>query len=203
MSRDTSLAGQLKLQDLMQQYQEQQDVINNMIRDHEKQQGSDRFDEEMDKLDENLENALNPENMAQLVADALTTGLVTVGDEIIQLDQLMADFAVESEGAITALSNTIRAEMVESLREAQGLINDLGMSYRALIGYNETLSQARASQNVNSATSRSIAPSVEFNAPILTVEGDITQDIDSRLSDLATQVQNTVMKTVTKALSTV
>ena len=141
--------------------------------------------------------------MAQLVADALTTGLVTVGDEIIQLDQLMADFAVESEGAITALSNTIRAEMVESLREAQGLINDLGMSYRALIGYNETLSQARASQNVNSATSRSIAPSVEFNAPILTVEGDITQDIDSRLSDLATQVQNTVMKTVTKALSTV
>ena len=174
-----------------------------MIRDHEKQQGSDRFDEEMDKLDEKIENVLEPENMAQLVADALTTGLVTVGDEIIQLDQLMADFAVESEGAITALSNTIRAEMVESLREAQGLINDLGMSYRALIGYNETLSQARASQNVNSATSRSIAPSVEFNAPILTVEGDITQDIDSRLSDLATQVQNTVMKTVTKALSTV
>ncbi len=203
LARDTSLAGQLKLQDLMQQYQEQQDAINNMIRDHEKQQGSDRFDEEMDKLDEKLENALEPENMAQLVADALTTGLVTVGDEIIQLDQLMADFAVESEGAITALSNTIRAEMVESLREAQGLINDLGMSYRALIGYNETLSQARASQNVNSATSRSIAPSVEFNAPILTVEGDITQDIDSRLSDLATQVQNTVMKTVTKALSTV
>ena len=203
LARDTSLAGQLKLQDLMQQYQEQQDVINNMIRDHEKQQGSDRFDEEMDKLDEKLENALEPENMAQLVADALTTGLVTVGDEIIQLDQLMADFAVESEGAITALSNTIRAEMVESLREAQGLINDLGMSYRALIGYNETLSQARASQNVNSATSRSIAPSVEFNAPILTVEGDITQDIDSRLSDLATQVQNTVMKTVTKALNTV
>lgn len=203
LARDTSLAGQLKLQDLMQQYQEQQDVINNMIRDHEKQQGSDRFDEEMDKLDEKLENALEPENMAQLVADALTTGLVTVGDEIIQLDQLMADFAVESEGAITALSNTIRAEMVESLREAQGLINDLGMSYRALIGYNETLSQTRASQNVNSATSRSIAPSVEFNAPILTVEGDITQDIDSRLSDLATQVQNTVMKTVTKALNTV
>lgn len=203
LARDTSLAGQLKLQDLMQQYQEQQDVINNMIRDHEKQQGSDRFDEEMDKLDEKLENALEPENMAQLVADALTTGLVTVGDEIIQLDKLMADFAVESEGAITALSNTIRAEMVESLREAQGLINDLGMSYRALIGYNETLSQARASQNVNSATSRSVAPSVEFNAPILTVEGDITQDIDSRLSDLATQVQNIVMKTVTKALSTV
>lgn len=203
LARDTSLAGQLKLQELMQQYQEQQDAINNMIRDHEKQQGSDRFDEEMEKLDEKLENALEPENMAQIVADALTTGLVSVGDEVIRLDQLMADFAVESEGAITALSSTIRAEMIESLREASELVNDLGTSYQALIGYNETLTQNRAAQNVNNANSRSVTPSIEFNAPILTVEGDITQDVDSKLSELANQVEQTVLKTVTRALSTI
>ena len=180
-----------------------QENINNMIRDWEKQQGSDRFDEELEKLDEKLEEALDSENMAQIVADALTTGLVSVGDEVIRLDQLMADFAVESEGAITALSNTIRAEMIESLREASELVNDLGMSYQALIGYNETLTQNRAAQNVNNANSRSVTPSIEFNAPILTVEGDITQDVDSRLSELANQVEQTVLKTVTRALSTV
>ena len=203
LARDTSLAGQLKLQDLMQQYQEQQENINNMIRDWEKQQGSDRFDEELEKLDEKLEEALDSENMAQIVADALTTGLVSVGDEVIRLDQLMADFAVESEGAITALSNTIRAEMIESLREASELVNDLGMSYQALIGYNETLTQNRTAQNVNSVGARSVTPSIEFNAPILTVEGDITQDVDTRLSELATQVEQTVLRTVTRALSTV
>ena len=161
------------------------------------------FDEELEKLDEKLEEALDSENMAQIVADALTTGLVSVGDEVIRLDQLMADFAVESEGAITALSNTIRAEMIVSLREASELVNDLGMSYQALIGYNETLTQNRAAQNVNNANSRSVAPSIEFNAPILTVEGDITQDVDSRLSELANQVEQTVLKTVTRALSTI
>lgn len=201
LARDTSLAGQLKLQELMQQYQEQQDAINNMIRDHEKQEGSDRFDEEMDKLDENLENALDPENMAQLVADALTTGLVSVGDQVVELDKLMADFAVESEGAITALSNTIRTEMIESLKEASSLVGNLGASYQTLTGYNETLSKNKHLNDIN--TMNSSSPKIEFNAPVLTVEGDVAQDLESRLHEFANQVQNTVMKTVTKALSTV
>ena len=201
LARDTSLAGQLKLQDLMQQYQEQQDAINNMIRDHEKQQGSDRFDEEMNKLDEKLENALDPKNMAQLVADALTTGLVSVGDQVVELDKLMADFAVESEGAITALSNTIRAEMIESLKEASSLVENLGASYQTLIGYNETLSKNKHLNDVKTINSSS--PKIEFNAPILTIEGDVAQDLESRLHEFANQVQNTVMKTVGRALSTI
>lgn len=201
LARDTSLAGQLKLQDLMKQYQEQQDAINNMIRDHEKQQGSDRFDEEMNKLDENLENALDPKNMAQLVADALTTGLVSVGDQVVELDKLMADFAVESEGAITALSNTIRAEMIESLKEASSLVENLGASYQTLIGYNETLSKNKHLNDVKTINSSS--PKIEFNAPILTIEGDVAQDLESRLHEFANQVQNTVMKTVGRALSTI
>ena len=94
--------------------------------------------------------------------------------------------------------------MIESLREASELVNDLGMSYQALIGYNETLTQNRTAQNVNSVGARSAAaPSIEFNAPILTVEGDITQDVDTRLSELANQVEQTVLKTVTRALSTI
>ena len=93
--------------------------------------------------------------------------------------------------------------MIESLREASELVNDLGMSYQALIGYNETLTQNRTAQNVNSVGARSVTPSIEFNAPILTVEGDITQDVDSKLSELANQVEQTVLKTVTRALSTI
>ena len=53
-----------------------------MIRDKEKENGNNRFDEEMDKLDQELEEALDPQNIADLVNKALVDGFVTIGDEV-------------------------------------------------------------------------------------------------------------------------
>ena len=246
LARDTSLTGQLKLQELLQQYEEQQQNISNIIRDWEKQQGSDRFDQEMERLDEELEKQLDAENMAQMVAEALKSGFVTIGDEIINLDKLMADFAIESEGAITALSNTIRSEMIDSLEETKQLVQELGAEYHALVGMNEKLTEQRNSlrvadavqsnmtslfgatnspmiqlgkellsisgysnlfqnikNNLDNIKTQSKSNLIEFNAPLLNVEGDISQDIEDRLQDLAVQVQDTVMNTVSRALSTI
>ncbi len=201
ISRDNSLAGQLKLQDLMQQYQDQQEVINNMIKDWEREQANNRLDEEMEKLDQEMEEALTPENLSQLVASALQTGLVTVGDEIIRLDDLMADFAVEAEGAITSLATTIRAEMVQSLQEAKLLIESLGSSYRTLIGYNESFAKG-VTLSSSEIQGRSMSPSIEFNAPLLTIQGDIVDGMQEGLDEVVARLQDVVLDTVSNALAT-
>ena len=55
----------------MEEYAEQEKLINDLIRDREHELGQNRFDEEMDRADEELENALDPKNVADLVNQAI------------------------------------------------------------------------------------------------------------------------------------
>ena len=110
LSRDTSLAGQLKLQQLREEYEAQQKVIDDMIREKEKENGNNRFDEEMEKLDKELEEALDPQNIADLVNKALVDGFVTIGDEVVALDSLMSDWLSETGDGLTS-------QTLESLRQ--------------------------------------------------------------------------------------
>ena len=73
LSKDTSLAGQLKLEQLKEQYKEQLEAINDMIKDHEREQANQMLEDEKDKLTEEMENALTAENLANAVNNALAT----------------------------------------------------------------------------------------------------------------------------------
>lgn len=127
MSRDTSLAGQLKLQQLREEYEAQQKVINDMIRDKEKENGNSRFDEEMEKLDKELEEVLDPQNIADLVNKSLVDGFVTIGDEVIALDTLMTDWLTETGDGLYAVGDLLREELIDNLRVAQQLMSGMGI----------------------------------------------------------------------------
>ena len=197
LSRDTSEAGKLRLQQLRDEYLSQQEVINNMIRDWEKEQGNSAFDEAMNKIDQNLEEALDPSNIADMVNKALVDGFVTIGDQVIELDTLMSNWLDETGDGLLAVGDLLRSELLDSLVQASTLMGNISDKFGRI---------GTASVNVNTRTiptdSVKTSPVINFNSPILTVEGDIADNMTDKLTNLIEQAKYEVMNTVSKALQT-
>ena len=126
-SRDTSLAGQQRLEELKKEYEAQQEVLNDMIRDKEKDLTNERFDEEIDKVDKELEDLLSAENIAKVVNEALQTGVIDLGDTVMNLNDFMLQSIQDQEEAYFALGSTIKDELIGNLETAKSLIQDMNV----------------------------------------------------------------------------
>ena len=206
MSRDTSLAGQLKLQQLREEYEAQQKVIDDMIRDKEKENGNARFDEEMDKLDEELEEALDPQNIADLVNKALVDGFVTIGDEVIALDTLMSDWLNETGDGLYAIGDTLREELIENLRVAQQLMAGMGLTSTGVstsIEQNATSPEIQAAiQNLSNASggkNQSASANIEIGS-LVEVKGNVTEDVIPKLESMIKEATNELVDEISREI---
>ena len=217
LSRDTSLAGQLKLEDLMSQYEEQLEVINQMIRDREKEKGNEAFDSAIEDLDQKLENALDPKNLAQMVNQALTQGFIDLGGEVISTENLLTQMLETSGEAFTALGQTLRNELIDGLQVAKGLASDLGSVING-IGFSNN---ARSVMSVSSASSqltsrmvggldavstvgRQVEQAINLTFKnLLNVEGNLDSTILADVELMLDNAKNEITYSVAKALQTI
>lgn len=125
LSKDTSLQGQLKLEQLKEQYKEQMEALNQMIKDHERENANQMFEDEKNKLDEEMNDLLTPEKLAEMVNQALSTGMVQIGEETLTLNELMLDNIMQQEEAYYALGEVMKSEMLDSLEQAKKLYLDI------------------------------------------------------------------------------
>lgn len=206
LSRDTSLAGQLKLQQLREEYEAQQKVIDDMIRDKEKENGNNRFDEEMENLDQQLEDALDPQNIADLVNKALVDGFVTIGDEVIALDTLMSDWLNETGDGLYAIGDILREELIDNLRVAQELMTGMGIINTGVATTSDTNLTTKSLQQELSTTLSSNKPTqqkVEVAiGSLVEVQGNVVEDVlpqveamlDAAKSELIDEIAEELMK---------
>ena len=113
LSRDTSLAGQMKLEQLKEQYAEQLKAMNDMIKDHEREMTDRVFEDEIDAIDKQMEEALKTEELMKSVNEALSTGFVTIGEEAIRLNDLLTDQLKEAKelwGDVLSLGQAITSK---------------------------------------------------------------------------------------------
>lgn len=217
LSRDTSLAGQLKLEDLMSQYEEQLEVINQMIRDREKEKGNEAFDSAIEDLDQKLENALDPKNLAQMVNQALTQGFIDLGGEVISTENLLTQMLETSGEAFTTLGQTLRKELIDGLQVAKGLASDLGSAING-IGFSNN---ARSVMSVSSASSqltsrmvggldavstvgRQVEQAINLTFKnLLNVEGNLDSTILADVELMLDNAKNEITYSVAKALQTI
>lgn len=191
MSKDTTLAGQLKLEQLKEQYREQLDSINEMIKDHEREQSNQMLEDEIDRINDEMENALTPENLANLVNDALSSGIVKIGEEQITLNDLMLDSIYQQEDAYYALGKVMKSEMISSLEEARNLWKDinsltsgLGSNNVGIYGFESAL---KTLSDIIPQASKSI---LENNsAPLISVVFDGGNQDGITMSDVNNVVQ--------------
>ena len=115
--------GKLKYQQLLAEYEEQQAELNNMIKEAQKESMIAGIEEEKDKLDEELEDLLSPANMNKLIADALSSGMVEIGGEVVDLSKAMSTMLQETTIGTQTLIQA-NNELVNSLKESTGLYSN-------------------------------------------------------------------------------
>lgn len=116
--------GKLKYQQLLAEYEAQQAELNNMIKEAQKESMIAGIEEEKDKLDKELEDLLSPANMNKLIADALSSGMVEIGGEVVDLSKAMSTMLQETTVGTQTLIQT-NNEWVNSLKEAMGLYSNI------------------------------------------------------------------------------
>ena len=186
-SRDGSEAGKARLEQLKKEYEAQQEAINEMIRENEKKLSDERFAEEETKLDDELAEILAPENLVAAVNEAITSGMVTVGDEVIKLSDLMSDWMNESGDGLYALGGVIKEELIANLEAAAELMRETG-----ILGVSDVSSRLKS---INE--SRDSGSTVNFNQPLVFVE---SMSADTDLEAFATTIKNEVYGAINEAL---
>ena len=205
LARDTSLAGQLKLEELKQQYEDQQQVINDMIKENQKEMTNDKFEENLNGLDEELESLLSPENLVAMINQALTTGFVTIGDEAIELQGIMDTWMNETGDGLYALGDILRTELCDNLETAKGLMADMGIISTGMgnAGINTDALQVATTLTGGDITpvTTSEQPAVTFNAPLLQVDGNVDSSMLPDLEDMIKRAQEEVITKISKQLT--
>ena len=208
LARDTSLAGQLKLEQLKQQYEDQQQVINDMIKENQKEMTNDKFEDNLNGLDEELENLLSTENLVTMINQALTTGFVTIGDEAIKLQEVMDTWMNETGDGLYALGDILRTELCDNLEVAKGLMADMGIIDTSMGNSKintEALNAANLFNNSNNMLNTDGGTpgeaTVTFNAPLLQVDGNVSSDVLPDLEAKIKQAQEEVIAQISKQLA--
>ena len=207
LMRDTSEAGQLKLADLKQQYLDQQEAINEMIREHEKDSINDKFDEQLDSLDEELESLLSPENLVNMINQAITSGFMTIGDETVALQGIMDTWLNETGDGLYALGDILRTELCGNLEAAAGLMADMGITS---LGGNNASSLAINGRAIGTGLLESAAGqttvggdsiSIVFDAPLVELNGDASSYEIADIERMIKKAQDDMITKISKQLS--
>ena len=187
-SRDTSEVGKARLEQLKQEYAALQEEINEGIREHENELANERFDQESAALDEELAAILAPENLVSTVNQAITSGMITVGDEVMRLDELMTNWMDESGDGLYALGGQLKSELVDNLQAAKDIMDSMGLSGMASLS--KAFPSGGTTNNQNT---------INFNESLVKVEGNMSNDVDAEA--LAQQLKNEVYKAINDAMS--
>lgn len=139
---DLSASGQAKLSELQKQYAESLKEYNDQLKENQKDTTLGEIEKESEKLEEELENALSPENLTAMVEQAMKTGMVTIGNEVIKVTDLYSDMVKDNVVGTQSMTNEIN-EYINSLKEAQSLYQNFG-SINSNLG-NEFINTGRIS----------------------------------------------------------
>ena len=194
-SRDTSQAGKLKLQQLQEEYLEQQEAINDMIRENEKSLVDDRFAEEQEALDEELELLTSPEHLIQVVNDAIGSGLITIGDQVLSLNTVMSNWLNETGDGLYALGGELKTELIDNLQNAKDILGDMGLLKNGSISLASSQALLGSLSNTGALNS-----SVTFNAPLMTIEGNVDPTVMPELKSELAKLEQTILTKIAKSM---
>lgn len=213
LSMDGSARGKAMLKQLMDDYNTQQQVISDMIKDKVHQDTNDRFDQEnelldkelestqdkfdkmMEELDKNLEEFLKPENLSKLVAEGINSGLIVMGDEVLNVQEAMSNMIKETTVGFANISIEMDT-WIDNLKEVKNLYSDInGIMTGAGIMTNTAINEALWSAKSGRSGDITIT-----NGDII-IQGNADTTTINEIKDLMKKNNDEVYKNINKALS--
>ena len=191
VKNDTSRAGQLRLKQLLEEYEEQQKVINDKIKEQQNQAINDRFDEEEALLDKELEDMTSTENLSQMVAEAISTGMIKIGEETINVQNSMNDMLKETEVgfANVALQQSEWLSNLEQIKTLYSSINSIMSNAGMTIPTYDNISRSRSIGDISITTGG------------ITITGNADSSTLGNIKDMLDAQAKEIYKNIAKQLS--
>jgi hypothetical protein len=145
--------------------------MNDIIRENEHEQTNEDFSDQEQALDNALAEALDPAKLVEVVNDAIGSGLITIGDQVIELDDLMTTWLNETGDGLYTIGDTLKSELLDNLEVAKEILAEMGLTNGSGIDL-FTNAQGLLTHAKPAGTMTS---SVTFSAPLLYVEGNVDE----------------------------
>lgn len=130
--KDNSLSGQAKLQELLEQLDEENKSLQDIVQNRNDELMNKMFEEETDRIQANsddaikkLEETFTDQKIAQMVQESLLSGVFTdIDGNIVNLQDALINFAETSGEALGIMGDTIKNELVGNLASAVNYAQD-------------------------------------------------------------------------------
>ena len=131
-SKDNSLSAKAKVSELLDDLKDEQKSLDDIINNRKDELVSDLFDKQIERIQDESEKAqtkLDEEwtdsKIADMVAQALNTGLFTsINGEVSDLQNTMLEFAESSGDAIGIMADKVKTELVGNLQAAMDIMKE-------------------------------------------------------------------------------
>ena len=180
---------QKRVADLMEELKEEQKALEDLVQDKIDEDINNMLDDQIDRVEENadkqiedLENTFTETKIAEMVAEAIDSGVFTdIEGNVMSLDQALMDFANNSVEYMGVMGESLKTELLDNLNVALETMTQLSEINKQL-----------NSGEYNTAT---ITPMINTSKTALT-EMPTVQGGDNRvtLGDMVINVQGNVSK---------
>ena len=205
--KDTSISGQKRVKELQKMLADAQKDLDKLVQDKIDKDINDMFDKEQDRLEEendkaveNFESKWTDSKIAEMVAQALRTGVFTdIEGNMSSLQDVIIDFATESGELFGVLGGVIKDELVTNLDIARDTVSNLSSILKDL-GLTKGLSISTTVQQRGLSASPS-SVSVNFSSPLVVVEGGVNSDNIGDLESIIKQTEQRIVKNIMDSIN--
>ena len=207
--RDSSLQGQKKVKELQKLLADAQKDLDKFTQDKIDSDVNDAFEAEADRITESNKNVIeqlekewSDSKIAEMVSQAISSGIFEgIDGEISNLQDAMLEFA-ESTGELFGVMGTvIKSELITNLGIAMETFRDLdsilkGLNLDKFATLSNTVKLDLSAANVSPAKSSN----VEFNAPLINIEGNVNNDVMENLKTYQDQITKDIIKQISSSI---
>lgn len=198
LSGDNSLGSKKRLEDLKKEIEEEQKRLEELVQDKIDDDVNDMFDKEQDRIEEDKDNAIkdledkySDENIQNIVKEMLNTGVYTdIDGKLRSLQEVMLEYIDKYQDGLSATGALIKDEWIGNLEVALETMKNIS-DINASLNLNK-FANGRIS---SSGVSRSSNP-VNFNAPLINIEGNVDEPVMNELKGLEKRITSVVVKEI-------
>ena len=204
--KDTSISGQKRLAELTKELTEAEKELAEITQDKIDQDYESNIDKEIEKLEEeqdailkSLDEKFSEENIAKIVAEALTNGFIEINGEIQSVQDVLMDSINNSVDGYSVMADVIKNELVANLNVALNTMKEI-----------ESINDTLGLQNYNLISSTSLSTlkeptyesgnNVTIGDTYLNISGNVSEDIISDIEDLIDQKNNEMLNKIASNL---
>lgn len=212
--RDDSLSGQKRVADLMEELKEEQKALEDLVQDKIDEDINNMIDDQIDKVEgnadkkiEDLENTFTETKIAEMVAEAIDSGVFKdIHGNVVSLDQALMDFANNSVEYMGVMGQSLKTELLDNLNIALDTMQQLDEINKQLNGgqFNTAtitpMISTSSSTLAELPTIQGVGGNISMGDMVVNVQGSVTKDvitdIEAALERQRKQLMNEIMLNV-------